>query len=43
VHDGVVCGAFQAIALLFLAALLAMPFLSAGRRPASGEVHSVDL
>jgi MFS transporter, DHA2 family, multidrug resistance protein len=35
--------AFQVIALLFLAALLAMPFLSAGRRPASGEVHSVDL
>jgi DHA2 family multidrug resistance protein len=35
--------AFQVIALLFLAVLLAMPFLPAGRRPASGEAASIDL
>ncbi len=35
--------AFQIIALLFLAALLATPFLPAGRRPVSGEAQSIDL
>ncbi len=35
--------AFQVVALLFLAALLAMPFLPAGGRPASGEAQSIDL
>jgi MFS transporter, DHA2 family, multidrug resistance protein len=35
--------AFQVITLLFLAALLATPFLQAGRRSVSGEAQSIDL
>ncbi len=35
--------AFQVIALLFLAALLAMPFLPAGTRRATAEAPSIDL
>jgi len=35
--------AFQVIALLFLAALLATPLLPAGPRRATGEAHSIDL
>jgi hypothetical protein len=35
--------AFQVIALLFLAALLALPFLPVGRRPVPADAQSIDL